>query len=110
MSFNYKTIALTKVASVLQMVSVPVANSFGTLGYEVCSINNLECKFSEHYKAHEWWGQSQTEKYVDRMKMHEVKTEKQANKNIASPPPKTYTQVSVDPEGVDSAVFHSLQL
>lgn len=54
MAFNYKTIALTKVAGVLQMVSVPVANSFGTLGCEACSIDNLDCKFSEHYIANEW--------------------------------------------------------
>lgn len=54
MAFNYKTIALTKVAGVLQMVSVPVASSFGTLGYEACSIDNLDCKFSEHYIVNEW--------------------------------------------------------
>lgn len=91
MAFNYKTIALTKVAGVLQIVSVPVANSFGTLGYEVCSINNLECKFSEHYKANEWRGGGWTEKYIDGLNMHEVKTEKQANKNITSPPPPQHT-------------------
>lgn len=38
MAFNYKTIALTKVTGVLQMVSVPVANPFGILAYEACSI------------------------------------------------------------------------
>lgn len=54
MAFNYKTIVLTKVADVLQMVSVPVARSFGTLRYEACSIDNLECKFLEHYIANEW--------------------------------------------------------
>lgn len=53
MAFNYKTIAFTKVAGVLQMVSVPLANSFGTLRYEACSI---ECKFLEHSIANEWQG------------------------------------------------------